>query len=248
MKNTQTHFGYKQIPTEEKVEQVGQVFSSVAQQYDIMNDFMSFGLHRLWKEIAIKHLALRPHHKVLDLAGGTGDLTAKIHPLIKAPGSITLSDINADMLEQGKQRLLDQGIFHSLEFVLANAEELPFADNQFDRVIMGFGLRNVTHKDRALKNIYRTLKPGGRLIVLEFSEPKNNLLKTLYDFYSFNCIPKIGKWVAQDEDSYQYLVESIRMHPNQEKLKTLMQQQGFEDITYHNLTGGIVAIHKGFKY
>ena len=152
------------------------------------------------------------------------------------------------MLEQGKRRLLDQGIFGSLEFVLADAEALPFADNQFDRVIMGFGLRNVTRKDRAIKDIYRTLKPGGRFIVLEFSEPKQEMLKTAYDFYSFNCIPKIGKWVAKDEDSYQYLVESIRMHPNQENLKTLIQQQGFEDVTYHNLTGGIVAIHKGFKY
>lgn len=248
MEKSQTHFGYTQVPTEEKAERVGQVFSSVAKQYDIMNDFMSFGLHRLWKDIAIQHLAIRAHHHVLDLAGGTGDLTAKIQPLLNPPGSITLSDINPEMLEQGKKRLLDQGIFQSIDFVLADAETLPFSDNQFDRVIMGFGLRNVTQKDRAIKEIFRCLKPGGRFIVLEFSEPKHDILKTAYDFYSFNCIPKIGKWVTQDEASYQYLVESIRMHPNQENLKTLLEQGGFEDVSYHNLTGGIVAIHKGFKY
>jgi demethylmenaquinone methyltransferase / 2-methoxy-6-polyprenyl-1,4-benzoquinol methylase len=248
MNNNKTHFGFEQVNTEEKVKRVGEVFSSVASRYDVMNDFMSFGLHRVWKQIAIKHLAIQPHHQVLDLAGGTGDLTLKIHPHIKSPGSITLSDINSEMLKQGEQRLLNQGIFKNIHFVEANAEELPFEDNQFDRVIMGFGLRNVTDKAKAIKDIYRCLKPGGRFIVLEFSTVQNSLLGKIYDFYSFNIIPKIGKHVAKDEDSYRYLVESIRMHPDQQTLTQIMQDQGFEDVSYTNITGGVVAIHKGFKY
>jgi demethylmenaquinone methyltransferase / 2-methoxy-6-polyprenyl-1,4-benzoquinol methylase len=248
MNDQKTHFGFEQIPEKEKVERVGNVFTSVAKNYDIMNDFMSFGLHRVWKHIAIKHLAIQPTQHILDLAGGTGDLTAKIHPLIRSPGNITISDINPEMLQQGKQRLLNQGIISNIKFIEANAEELPFADNSFDRVIMGFGLRNVTHKNKALSDIYRTLKPGGRLIVLEFSQPTNPILSKMYDLYSFNIIPKIGKFIAKDEDSYRYLVESIRMHPNQTKLKDMMIEAGFDEVSFTNLTGGVVAIHKGFKY
>ena len=248
MNDQTTHFGYETVNTDDKVNRVGAVFSSVAEQYDIMNDFMSFGLHRCWKRIAIQHLALRPHHHVLDLAGGTGDFTLKIAPQLNDQGRITLSDINPDMLSVGKDRLLDKGLHQNIDIVEANAEQLPFTDNQFHRVVMAFGLRNVTHKDQALQQIYRVLKPGGHVIILEFSHTTLPLLKQFYDAYSFNVIPKIGKWVANDEASYQYLVESIRRHPDQEALKKMMTESGFDHASFTNLSGGIVAIHKGVKY
>jgi demethylmenaquinone methyltransferase / 2-methoxy-6-polyprenyl-1,4-benzoquinol methylase len=248
MKDDSTHFGYQQVPKNEKAQRVKGVFDSVASKYDLMNDFMSFGLHRVWKHIAINHLCLRPEHKVLDLAGGTGDLTLKIAQQVREPGLITLSDINAEMLRVGKDRLLNKGVTGPIEYVEADAEALPFADNSYDRVIMGFGLRNVTDKQQALHEIYRVLKPGGLLLVLEFSTAKLPLLKEIYEFYSFNVIPKVGQLITQDKDSYQYLVESIRMHPDQDTLQTMFEQAQFTDCQYHNLTGGIVAIHKGYKY
>ena len=248
MKEQTTHFGFETIQAKEKVNRVGQVFSSVAQQYDLMNDFMSFGMHRCWKKIAISHLSLRPNHHVLDLAGGTGDLTMKILPALNSQGHVTLSDINADMLKVGKQRLLDHGFYKHWDIVEANAEQLPFQNNQFHRAIMAFGLRNVTDKAQALKEIYRVLKPGGRLIVLEFSKTTLPILSQFYDQYSFKVIPKIGKWVANDEASYQYLVESIRRHPDQDTLKKMMLTAGFEQAHYTNCSGGIVAIHQGVKY
>ena len=248
MNEKTTHFGFETIPSIDKVNRVGKVFSSVAQNYDLMNDFMSFGLHRCWKTIAISHLALRPDHQVLDLAGGTGDLTMKILSKLSAAGHVTLSDINADMLQVGKDRLLDHGFYKQLDIVEANAEQLPFDNNQFHRVIMGFGLRNVTDKPKALQEIYRVLKPGGQLIVLEFSKTTLPILSQFYDQFSFKIIPKIGKWVAKDEASYQYLVESIRRHPDQAALKSMMLSSGFDEVCYSNLSGGIVAIHKGVKY
>ena len=248
MNDQKTHFGFEQVKQSDKVNRVNHVFSSVASRYDIMNDLMSFGLHRLWKDLAINHLALRPHHQVLDLAGGTGDLTLRIQKRIRPPGGVILSDINPEMLREGKNRLINKGVFDNIEFVQANAEAMPFTDNQFDRVIIGFGLRNVTNKGQALAEIYRCLKPGGLLVILEFSKPTDQMLQKLYDLYSFNVIPKVGKVVTQDEDSYRYLVESIRMHPDQQTLAQLMQQNQFSDVSHINLTGGIVAIHKGYKY
>ena len=236
------------MPTEEKADKVREVFSSVASQYDLMNDLMSFGIHRAWKHTAIKLCDLAPAQRVLDLAGGTGDLTARIIPNIQPKGTMILSDINADMLAEGKKRLLDQGFCQQVKFIQANAEHLPFADNYFDRIIIGFGLRNVTDKQRALQSMYRCLRPSGKLIILEFSQPRSKLLGKLYDQFSFNVLPWLGKQVAKDANSYQYLAESIRMHPNQERLKEMMQQAGFESCQYNNLTGGIVAIHTGYKY
>ena len=213
-----------------------------------MNDFMSFGLHRCWKHIAIAHLSLRPDHRVLDLAGGTGDLTIKIQRQLGPQGHVTLSDINPDMLQVGRDRLLNQGIHRNIDFIEANAEHLPFANNHFDRVIIGFGLRNVTDKMAALQEMVRVIKPGGRVIILEFSTTTLPALQKFYDAYSFNIIPKLGKWVANDEASYRYLVESIRMHPNQACLQKMMLDAGFDEAGFSNLTGGIVAIHHGMKY
>ena len=241
-------FGFEQVPEEEKAERVAGVFHSVAGKYDLMNDLMSFGIHRIWKHFAIKVLQLRPGMNVLDLAGGTGDLTAKISPKVGESGKVVLADINDSMLKVGRDKLLDQGIFSNVEFVLANAETLPFAEDYFDREIIGFGLRNVTDKAKALRSMYRCLKPGGKCMVLEFSKPNVTLLEKFYDFYSFKLLPKIGKKIANDEDSYRYLAESIRMHPPQEELKQMMLDAGFEDVRYDNLTGGIVAVHVGYKY
>ena len=240
-------FGYQEIPINEKTEKVAEVFHSVASKYDLMNDLMSFGIHRLWKFITIELSAVRPGNVVLDLAGGTGDLTKKFSKLVGDSGKVVLADINNSMLQVGRKRLLDQGIFQNIECVQANAECLPFPDNSFDCITIAFGLRNVTRKQQALQSMYRVLKPGGRLLVLEFSKPRFPGLKPLYDAYSFSILPKLGKWIANDSDSYQYLAESIRRHPDQETLKSMMLEAGFIKVDYHNLTGGIVALHKGIK-
>jgi demethylmenaquinone methyltransferase/2-methoxy-6-polyprenyl-1,4-benzoquinol methylase len=247
MAKKETHFGYKTVDEDAKEGLVAGVFHSVASKYDIMNDVMSFGIHRIWKKIAMQHTGLKPGGIALDVAGGTGDLTMQMADQVGPTGKIIISDINRSMLEEGRRRLLDRGYGGNIEFVEANAEDLPFEDNSFDCITIAFGLRNVTHQDRALQSMYRVLKPGGRLLVLEFSKPVIPALSKAYDFYSFNVLPKMGKAIANDEDSYRYLAESIRMHPDQETLKHMMQDAGFERCTYHNMTGGIVALHKGFK-
>jgi demethylmenaquinone methyltransferase/2-methoxy-6-polyprenyl-1,4-benzoquinol methylase len=247
MSDKTTHFGFRDVPVDEKVRRVRDVFDSVADNYDLMNDAMSFGIHRLWKRFAINMTGLHPGQQVLDLAGGTGDLSRLMSPRVGRDGHIILSDINAAMLDNGRERLLDDGIQGNVSFAQANAEQLPFADNSFDLVTMAFGLRNVTDKQRALNAIYRAIKPGGRLLVLEFSKPVA-ALKPAYDFYSFSILPKLGRLLAKDEDSYRYLAESIRMHPDQQTLKAMLEQAGFERCDVHNLTGGIVAIHRGYKF
>ncbi len=242
-----THFGYKTVNSEDKAGMVGEVFHSVADQYDVMNDLMSMGVHRLWKRHAIDLTGVRPGHKVLDLAGGTGDLAARMSPMVGPNGKITLSDINGSMLMNGRSRLTDEGLVGNIDYVQANAECLPFEDNHFDCITMAFGLRNVTDQDKALRSIFRVLKPGGRLLVLEFSKPTFPGLKPLYDFYSFSALPLMGKLIANDAESYRYLAESIRMHPDQDTLRNMMNEAGFERTEYFNLSGGIVAIHRGFK-
>lgn len=243
-----THFGYKTVNATEKVGMVADVFHSVAAKYDVMNDLMSFGIHRLWKRFTIDCSGVRRGQKVLDLAGGTGDLTAKFSQLVGSEGQVILADINDSMLKVGREKLRDKGVVGNVEYVQANAEELPFPDNTFDIITIAFGLRNVTDKDQALRSMLRVLKPGGRLLVLEFSKPQHDLLNKAYDFYSFNVLPKIGGVVANDSESYQYLSESIRMHPDQETLKGMMNEAGFEQVEYFNLTGGIVALHRGYKF
>lgn len=246
--NETTDFGFERVPRQEKARKVGEVFHSVAEKYDVMNDLMSFGLHRLWKRFAINIAQFRPGQRVLDLAGGTGDLSLRIKPCVGDTGQVILSDINFSMLRVGRDRLLDQGKLNGIEIVQADAEQLPFPNNYFDRVIIGFGLRNVTQKENALKEMQRVLKPGGCALVLEFSKVKIPLFEKFYDFYSFHILPKMGQAVANDADSYRYLAESIRMHPDQETLKSMMQQAGFEDCSYENLTAGVVAVHRGWKY
>lgn len=243
-----THFGYKTVAADQKEAMVAKVFDSVAAKYDIMNDVMSLGIHRLWKRYTIDMAGARKGMQVLDLAGGTGDLTAKFSRIVGPTGKVVLSDINPSMLEVGKDKLRDQGLVQNIEYVEANAEDLPFADDQFDIVTMAFGLRNVTNKDNALASIYRVLKPGGRLLVLEFSKPTNPGLAKVYDAYSFHLLPKMGELVANDAESYQYLAESIRMHPDQDTLAQMMRDAGFDSVDYTNLTGGVVALHKGFKF
>jgi len=243
-----THFGFRDVPVAEKAGLVGQVFHSVASRYDLMNDLMSMGIHRAWKRFAIEQMQLRPGLQVLDVAGGTGDLTRRIAQRIGDSGKVILSDINSSMLEAGRDRLADEGIVGNVEIVQANAEYLPFPDNSFDRIIIGFGLRNVTHKEQALASMYRVLKPGGQLLILEFSKPTLPGLGKIYDSYSFNILPVLGKVVAKDEASYRYLAESIRKHPDQETLKQMMADAGFERSHYFNLSGGIVALHKGYKF
>lgn len=243
-----THFGFTEVPIHEKVNRVADVFHSVAGKYDLMNDIMSLGMHRLWKRFTINQSQVRSGQVILDLAGGTGDLAREFAKKVGKSGKVILADINEKMLMRGRERLIDAGIIGNVDFVQADAECLPFPDNYFDCITMAFGLRNVTNKSNALASMYRVLKPGGKLLVLEFSKPTIPLLNTLYDKYSFHIIPKIGAWVTGDEASYQYLVESIRMHPDQATLKQMMQEVGFEDVEYHNLNAGIVALHKGFKY
>ena len=242
-----THFGYQDVPEQEKEGLVAGVFHSVADSYDVMNDLMSMGIHRLWKRFTIEQSAVRPGYSVLDIAGGTGDMARKFARIVGSEGRVVLADINASMLRVGRDRLIDQGIVGNMEFVQANAECLPFPDNTFDCITISFGLRNVTNKDAALSSMFRVLKPGGRLLVLEFSKTKNRLLTKAYDTYSFTLLPLMGKLVAGDSESYQYLAESIRMHPDQETLKKMMETAGFVNTTYHNMTGGIVALHKGVK-
>ncbi|ALG67972.1 bifunctional demethylmenaquinone methyltransferase/2-methoxy-6-polyprenyl-1,4-benzoquinol methylase UbiE [Beggiatoa leptomitoformis] len=241
-----TDFGFTQVPVEEKAKRVADVFSSVATRYDVMNDLMSFGIHRLWKRYAIELSAVKRGQKVLDLAGGTGDLAKQFAAIVGGTGNVVLADINAPMLAVGRERLLDAGIV--VDCAQANAECLPFADNTFDIVTMAFGLRNVTDKPAALRSILRVLKPGGQALILEFSELQLKPLKPFYDLYSFRILPLMGKLVANDAESYRYLAESIRMHPNQETLLNMMQTAGFEHCQYHNLTGGVVAIHRGYKF
>ncbi|MDO4894466.1 bifunctional demethylmenaquinone methyltransferase/2-methoxy-6-polyprenyl-1,4-benzoquinol methylase UbiE [Moraxella sp.] len=242
-----THFGYQTVKKTEKEAKVAQVFTSVARKYDIMNDLMSFGIHRLWKRYAISLTGVRSGQSVLDIAGGTGDLSKAFSRAVGRSGRVVLSDINEAMLEVGRTRLINAGC-NNVDFVLANAETLePFADNSFDLVTISFGLRNVTDKDKALAAMHRVLKPGGRLLVLEFSKPIFEPLSKAYDLYSFTALPMMGKLVAGDAESYQYLAESIRMHPDQATLKGMMENAGFINCDYHNLTGGIVAVHRGFK-
>lgn len=242
-----THFGFKQVAKDEKVKLVRGVFDSVASNYDIMNDLMSMGIHRIWKRIAVQLANVRNGEQVLDLAGGTGDLTALFEERVGKEGLVVLADINAQMLRTGRDRLIDKGLAGNIRYAQVNAECLPFEDNSFDCVCIGFGLRNVTDKDAALRSMHRVLKPGGRVIVLEFSHPTDPLTEKVYDFYSFNVLPKIGMLVAQDEASYRYLAESIRMHPKQDELKKMMENAGLERCEYFNMTQGIVAVHRGYK-
>lgn len=242
-----THFGYQTVATDDKQSMVANVFHSVAAKYDVMNDLMSFGVHRLWKRITIDMSGVRPGDSVLDLAGGTGDLTRKFSKIVGPQGNVVLADINSSMLEVGRERLTDQGYVGNIEYVQANAECLPFADNSFDVITIAFGLRNVTDKDAALRSMTRCLKPGGRLLVLEFSKPTNPLMSKAYDLYSFTALPFMGKVVANDAESYKYLAESIRMHPDQETLKGMMEEAGLVRVNYHNLTNGVVALHRGVK-
>jgi len=245
--NEKTHFGYQTVDVGQKRDMVGAVFDSVASRYDVMNDLMSLGIHRVWKRYALGQTGVRYGQRVLDLAGGTGDLAAVLSERVGDTGTVVLSDINESMLTVGRDRMIDRGLVQNLEYALADAEQLPFDEGSFDCVTMAFGLRNVTNKQRALESIYATLKPGGRLLVLEFSKPILPLLSKVYDAYSFTALPMLGKLVANDAESYRYLAESIRQHPDQETLRDMMSRAGFERCDYHNLTGGIVALHKGFK-
>jgi len=241
-----THFGYKQVPADDKAGLVKGVFDSVATRYDIMNDLMSAGMHRLWKRHTVDQAAVRPGQVVLDLAGGTGDLALKFAHKVGPDGRVVLADINAAMLNEGRRRLVDAGAAGNLSIAQVDAEALPFGDETFDCITIAFGLRNVTDKDAALRSMHRVLKPGGKALILEFSEPVK-ALKPAYDLYSFRVLPLLGKLVARDADSYQYLAESIRMHPDQETLLAMMQDAGFERCRYQNLTGGVVALHIGYR-
>jgi len=246
MNKETTHFGYETVNVEDKARRVRGVFDSVAGNYDLMNDLMSGGLHRLWKHFTIEQAGVRRGHHVLDLAGGTGDLAKVFAGKVGSSGRVVLADINASMLKAGRKRLTDAGIAGNLSIVQLDAENLPFADSTFDCVTIAFGLRNVTDKTAALASMLSVLKPGGKAMILEFSEPSASL-KPAYDLYSFRVLPFLGKLVANDESSYQYLAESIRMHPNQETLLEMMQDAGFTKCRYHNLAGGIVALHIGYK-
>jgi demethylmenaquinone methyltransferase/2-methoxy-6-polyprenyl-1,4-benzoquinol methylase len=242
-----THFGYQSVNSDEKAGLVRGVFDSVASKYDLMNDVMSFGVHRLWKRFAVELAGVKAGQRVLDLASGTGDLADRFADLVGPDGLVLMTDINASMLEVGRDRMLDRGHAGNLAFVQVDAETLPFADDSLDLITIAFGLRNVTDKDKALSAMYRALRPGGRVLVLEFSKPLNRPLEKLYDLYSFYLLPRMGEMIAKDADSYRYLAESIRMHPDQETLKVMMEDAGFERCDVHNLTGGIVAVHRGFK-
>lgn len=244
--NETTHFGYNQVPVSEKHKLVAGVFHSVASKYDIMNDLMSLGTHRIFKRFLIELSGARKGQKILDLAGGTGDIARLFNRVVGPEGLIALTDINDSMLKVGRNRLLDVGVAGNIEFIQANGEMLPFADDYFDCITIGYGIRNFTNKDKALKDLYRVLKTGGRLMILEFSKPQNPLLNKAYDVYS-STWPAVGKTITGDADSYQYLNESIRMHPDQETFKSMMEKAGFERVEYYNLLGGISAIHRGFK-
>jgi demethylmenaquinone methyltransferase/2-methoxy-6-polyprenyl-1,4-benzoquinol methylase len=242
-----THFGYRDVPEADKAKLVGEVFTSVARNYDVMNDLMSFGAHRLWKRYFVATSGVRNGDRVLDLAGGTGDIAALLLPKVGAQGSVVVGDINGDMLRVGRDRLLDRGLLHRLDWARMDAEALPLPDRSFDCVTMAFGLRNVTHKDKALAEIHRVLKIGGRALVLEFSTVRAGFLKPLYDFHSFQVLPRIGKLIAGDEASYRYLAESIRKHPDKAALKAMMESAGFAKVDVRNLSAGIVAIHRGYR-
>jgi demethylmenaquinone methyltransferase/2-methoxy-6-polyprenyl-1,4-benzoquinol methylase len=245
-KNETTHFGYETVPTDDKADMVRGVFDSVASRYDVMNDLMSAGLHRLWKRYTIDRAALRRGDVALDLAGGTGDLAREFAKRVGKDGHVVLADINASMLQQGRRRLIDAGISGNVTIAQVDAQNLPFDGAAFDCITMAFGLRNVTDKDAALASMFRVLKPGGKAMILEFSEP-HDAIKPAYDLYSFKVLPALGKLVADDPESYQYLAESIRMHPDQETLKSMMEAAGFERCRFHNLAAGIVALHIGYR-
>jgi demethylmenaquinone methyltransferase/2-methoxy-6-polyprenyl-1,4-benzoquinol methylase len=245
--DSQVDFGFEKVARGDKAARVRSVFASVAGKYDVMNDLMSFGAHRLWKHFTLSLTGLRPGQCALDVAGGTGDLAAGMLRQVGKTGRVVLSDVNPSMLEIGRDRLLDQGWVGNVECLVADAERLPFEDNAFDCITIGFGLRNVTDKAAALASMYRVLKPGGQMLVLEFSTPVAPGLKPIYDAYSFQVLPLLGRLVAQDAASYRYLAESIRMHPNQETLLEMLRTAGFAQARYHNLTGGIVAVHRGYK-
>jgi demethylmenaquinone methyltransferase/2-methoxy-6-polyprenyl-1,4-benzoquinol methylase len=248
MKETPTtHFGYREVAAADKEKLVGRVFTSVAAKYDLMNDLMSFGVHRIWKRWFAATSGVRAGDAVLDLAGGTGDIAALLGPQVGDAGCVVLGDINAAMLRTGRDRLLDRGLVRNLHYALLNAEALPFPDASFDAVTIAFGLRNVTDKNAALREMQRVLKPGGRVLILEFSALQSELLKPLYDFHSFKVLPRLGALIAGDEDSYRYLAESIRKHPDQATLKAMMEAAGFANVDVRNLSAGIVAIHRGYK-
>ena len=242
-----THFGYRDVPVGEKEKLVGRVFTSVASKYDLMNDLMSFGVHRIWKRWFTATSGVRDGDRVLDLAGGTGDIAALLLARVGDSGGVVLGDINAAMLRTGRDRLLDQGLVRNLDYAQLNAEALPFADRTFDAVTIAFGLRNVTDKPQALREMQRVLKPGGRALILEFSAVRSEWLKPLYDFHSFQVLPRLGAFIAGDRESYQYLAESIRKHPDQATLKAMMEAAGFAQVDVRNLSAGIVAIHRGYK-
>jgi len=245
-KEKKTHFGYQVVNEAKKAGMVRDVFDSVATKYDVMNDLMSVGLHRLWKKFTINLAAVKPGQVILDLAGGTGDLTEQLIKKVGKNGHVILSDINAAMLKEGRSRLINSGASNKMNIIQLDAQKLPFNDSIFDSVMIAFGLRNVTDKEAALSSMYRVLKPGGNVMILEFSKP-NELIKPAYDFYSFNVLPTLGKLVANDSKSYQYLAESIRMHPDQETLRSMMEKSGFRHNRFHNMAAGIVALHIGYK-
>lgn len=245
-KNT-THFGFKTVFKNKKTSMVFDVFQNVALKYDLMNDLMSWGIHRIWKKFLIYHSEIYKGYKVLDLAGGTGDLSIKFSQLVGDKGVVVLVDINHTMLKISQKKIRNLGLINNIIYIQANAEALPFSENTFDCIAISFGLRNFTNIEKALFSIYRVLKPGGKLLILEFSAPTFKLINKIYNLYSFYIIPKIGKIVAQDTESYQYLIESIRMHPNQEELKKIIINTGFDNVEYFNMTFGIVALHYAYK-
>ena len=242
-----THFGFRDVPVGDKKKLVGEVFSSVARQYDLMNDLMSLGIHRVWKRYFVGTSGVKRGDRVLDLAGGTGDIAALLHERVGETGSVVLGDINAQMLGVGRDRLTDRGLVRGLEYVQLNAEALPFPDRSFDLVTIAFGLRNVTDKQKALGEMHRVLKVGGRALVLEFSQVKPEWFRPVYDFHSFQVLPRLGRLFAGDADSYRYLAESIRRHPPQEELQAMMQAAGFDRCDHRNLSAGICAIHSGYR-
>jgi demethylmenaquinone methyltransferase/2-methoxy-6-polyprenyl-1,4-benzoquinol methylase len=243
-----THFGFRDVPEQDKQRLVAEVFRSVADKYDLMNDLMSFGVHRAWKQFAVGLSGIRSGHRVLDVAAGSGDLARKFSRLVGDSGLVVSTDISEAMLQRGRKRLTDAGIIGNVLYVQADAEHLPFRENYFHCISIGFGLRNVTRQQIALQAMYRCLRPGGRILILEFSRPTTKWLRKLYDLYSFNVLPQVGRWVVGDKASYQYLVESIRKQPTQAELQSMMETAGFERVDYHNLSGGIVAVHTGYKF